>query len=53
MKDCICDEFCSNCAVEFTLDVQCDSDSNLAVTTADLKSNDPKVMPVSSPTILF
>ena len=44
LQDCTCEDFCLNCAVEFTLDVRCDTDSNVAVTTADLKSNNPNAL---------
>ncbi|CDW52222.1 DNA directed RNA polymerase II subunit [Trichuris trichiura] len=44
-RDCQCDDFCSECAVELTLNHKCTDDKSHSATTAAMVSKDSRVVP--------
>ncbi|KAK2724355.1 hypothetical protein QYM36_001013 [Artemia franciscana] len=47
-RDCTCTDFCQDCSVEITLDLKGTEGSTRQVTTADMVTSDPRVVPVTS-----
>merc|ERR1711981_858937 len=46
-RDCVCEEFCVRCAVEFNLDEEAKQEQTFNVTTKHLKSHNQNVRPAS------
>jgi len=47
-RDCNCSDRCPECSVELTLNIACRDENELDVTSNDLRSDDPDVVPVDS-----
>jgi len=47
-RDCVCNDFCQDCAVEFNLEVRSEGEATKNVTTKDLITCDPRVVPSCS-----
>lgn len=50
-RECECDDFCSKCSVEFTMDVSLRNEGALNITSAHLISSHPQVLPANAKTI--
>ena len=47
-RDCVCNDWCQDCAVEFNLEVRSTGEETKNVTTAHLMTCDPRVVPATS-----
>ena len=49
LQDCTCDSECDKCTVRFTLSKRCTEQERMVVTSRDLVSSNPSVVPVEGP----